>query len=81
MGGATGGIGRERRGLRDGSGRDGEVGLEAEEAWGRGFSEGAGGGRRPHLVHKALGVEQRGPRDGVHLQRVASVREQELRAG
>lgn len=34
--------------------------------------------RRPHLVHQAVWVEQRGPRDGVHLQRVASVGKQEL---
>lgn len=36
--------------------------------------------RRPHLVHQALGVEQRGAGNGVHLQRVASVGKQELRA-
>lgn len=83
-----GGTRGERRGLWEGSRRDCEVGSEAEEACGRGkaasgrgFRDGGGGGRRPHLVHKALGVEQCGPRDGVHLQRVASVGEQELRAG
>lgn len=34
---------------------------------------------RLHLVHEAIWVEQCGPCDGVHLQRVASVRKQELR--
>lgn len=34
---------------------------------------------RLYLVHEAFWIEQRGPRDGVHLQRVASVGKQELR--
>lgn len=42
---------------------------------------GGRGAGRLHLVHQALGVEQRGAGDGVHLQRVASVGKQELRVG
>lgn len=69
--GRRGGIGG-RRGLWAGQSVLG-AGLQRRGAGGR--------GQRQHLVHEALGVEQRGPRDGVHLQRVASVGEQELRAG
>lgn len=36
---------------------------------------------RLHLVHEAFWIEQRGPCNGVHLQRVASMRKQELRRG
>ena len=81
-------MGGGRRGLWEGSGRDRGMGLQAVEACGRGkappgrgFRDGAEGGRRAHVVHQAVGVEQRGSSDGVHLQRVASVGKQELRAG
>lgn len=52
--------------------------------WGKVLSGAEPRGRagwRPHLVHKALRIEQRSTGDGVHLQRVASVGKQKLRVG
>lgn len=70
-------------GPRRGRGAGAAAGPQSGAGRGRGLRDGGGQGRGqgrgPHLVHQALRVEQRGAGDGVHLQRVPSVREQELR--
>lgn len=65
-------VGKGLAGLGDGQG----LWAGKEGPQGRGW--GGGPAKRPHFVHKALRVEQRGPCNGVHLQRVASVGKQEL---
>lgn len=92
MGGANWKLEGRGEALWEEAGRNCGMGLEAEHGlkagqcpWGRSLRDGVSGGRREgtgrtHLVHQALRIEQRGAGDGVHLQRVASVGKQELRA-
>lgn len=69
-------MGRGRGGFHKGLGSLSILCGRGKHTWGRGLMVVAG---RLHLVHETFWVEQRGPCDGVHLQRVASVRKQELR--
>lgn len=69
-------MGRGRGGLHKGLGSKSIICGRSKHTWGRGLMVVAG---RLHLVHEAVWVEQRGSCDGVHLQRVASMRKQELR--
>lgn len=69
-------MGRGRRDLQKGS-CEREQNLWAGQSMLRGGALWSWWG--DYLVHEAFWIEQRGPRDGVHLQRVASVGKQELR--